>query len=309
VGALRTWAALQDSYDNYFFIADLHALTIPEAVHPDVLRKRRREIPALYIASGIDPTRSTIFLQSHVPAHAVLGWIFGCLTPVGWLARMTQYKSKSESSTPSAGLFTYPVLQASDILLYQPRFVPVGEDQRQHIELTRDIAGRFNAIFGELFTIPDPWIPVDGARIMGLDDPTMKMSKSIAEVRPGHAIGLLDPLDTIRRSIMRAVTDSRTAVDRDDLSPAVNNLLVLHQVLSDSTRDQTLEKFDGKGYGVLKGELADIATEVVGKIQSRFNEIMSDPRYIDGVLADGARRAATVADDTLDRAKHLIGLS
>ncbi len=306
---MRTWATLQDSYDNYFFIADLHALTIPEAVRPDALRQRTREIPALYIASGIDPARSTIFLQSHVPAHAVLAWIFDCLTPVGWLARMTQYKSKSQSSSPSAGLFTYPCLQASDILLYQPRFVPVGEDQRQHIEITRDIAERFNAMFGELFTIPDPWIPTDGARIMGLDDPTEKMSKSTAEVRSGHAIGLLDPLETIRKSILRAVTDSRTAVDREDLSPAVNNLLTLYQVLSDSTRDQTLERFHGKGYGVLKRELADVASEVIGSIQGRFKEITADPAYIDGVLADGARRAAAVADVTLDRAKRLIGLT
>ncbi|MGH2687974.1 MAG: tryptophan--tRNA ligase, partial [Actinomycetota bacterium] len=208
VGALSRWAEEQDRYENYFFVADLHALTIPESVRPDDLRDRVNEIVAIYLACGLDPAKSVLFRQSHVPAHAILGWILTCMTPVGWLERMTQYKSKSEGRSAGAGLFTYPALQAADILLYQARFVPVGDDQRQHVELTRDVAMRFNHMFGELFVLPEPLIRETGARIMGLDDPTMKMSKSLAEQRGGHAIALLDPPEKIRNAVMRAVTDS-----------------------------------------------------------------------------------------------------
>lgn len=219
IGALSVWAGEQDRYENFFFIADLHALTIPENVAPSYLRQHTREIVALYLACGLDPDMSVLFLQSRVPAHPTLAWIFDCLTPVRWLERMTQYKAKSEQTNPSAGLLTYPALQAADILLYQPNYVPVGDDQRQHVELTRDIAQRFNHLYGELFVVPDPLIRQSGARIMGLDDPTIKMSKSLAETREGHAIGLLDPADKIRRAVMRAVTDSSPALQRANLSP------------------------------------------------------------------------------------------
>lgn len=308
VGAINVWAAEQASYDNYFFVADLHALTIPESVRPAQLRRRTRDIVALYIACGVDPQQSVIFFQSHVPAHPELAWIFDCVTPVGWLERMTQYKSKSERATPSAGLFTYPVLQAADILLYQPKYVPVGDDQRQHVELTRDIAARFNHLFGDAFAIPEPLIRKSGARIMGLDDPTVKMSKSLAEEREGHAIGLLDPPTKIRRTIMRAVTDSGSEVQPDKLSAGVENLLVLYEALSGATREQALDKFAGQGYGTLKKELAEVAVETVLAIQERYNALRGDEGALNALLADGAERASVVANRTLTTAKQLIGL-
>jgi tryptophanyl-tRNA synthetase len=308
IGALSRWTEEQDRYENYFFVADLHALTIPENVKPEDLRARVNEIVGLYLACGLDPEKSVLFRQSHVPAHATLGWILTCMTPVGWLERMTQYKSKSEGRSAGSGLLIYPALQAADILLYQANFVPVGDDQRQHIELTRDVAMRFNHMFGELFVIPEPLIRKTGARIMGLDDPTVKMSKSLAEERGGHAIALLDPPKKIRNAVMRAVTDSLPAVDSSQLSPGVENLLTLWEVLSGDGREAALARFDGKGYGVLKKDVADIAVEQVGDIQQRYGEIRADEGYIDKVLADGAERAAAVADDTLDKAMRLVGL-
>jgi len=307
-GALLPWSEQQDVYENFFFIADLHALTIPENVKPGELGEHIREITALYVACGIDPARSVIFRQSDVPAHATLGWIFDCVTPVSWLERMTQYKSKSQAGSPSAGLLTYPALQAADILLYQANYVPVGDDQRQHIELTRDIAQRFNHLFGELFVMPEPLIPTSGARVMGLDDPTVKMSKSLAATREGHAIGLLDPPDKIRRGVMRAVTDSGSAVVREDLSPGVENLLSLYEALAGANREETLAKFDGQGYGTLKKEVAEVAIESLAKVQERYAEIRGDSDYVDRILADGAERAAAVADSTLARARQLLGL-
>lgn len=307
-GAINPWAQQQDSYENFFFIADLHALTIPENVRPAELGDSIREITALFVACGIDPERSVIFRQSHVPAHAILGWIFDCVTPVSWLERMTQYKSKSQAASPSAGLLTYPALQAADILLYQADYVPVGDDQRQHIEITRDIAQRFNHLFGELFVLPAPLIPTSGARVMGLDDPTLKMSKSLAATREGHAIGLLDPPDKIRRAVMRAVTDSGTAVRRDELSPGIDNLLGLYEALAGVRREQALDRFEGQGYGTLKKEVADVAIDAVAKIQHRYAEIREDPNRVDEILATGAERAAVVADHTLHQAMELVGL-
>jgi tryptophanyl-tRNA synthetase len=287
----------------------MHALTIPESVRADELRSKVREIVGLYLSCGIDPKRSTIFLQSHVPAHAELAWIFQCVTPMSWLQRMTQFKSKSSQRTSaSAGLFTYPVLQAADILLYQPKYVPVGDDQRQHVEITRDIAQRFNSLFGECFAEPEALIPETGARIMGLDDPTEKMSKSLAEQREGHAIRLLDPPEKIRRTIMRAKTDSGSAVSAENLSPAIDNLLSLYQALTGTTREDALEQFDQRGYGVLKNALLDVVLDIVGKIRTKYDEVTADPEYLDQVLADGAARAAAVADATLRTAKDLVGL-
>jgi tryptophanyl-tRNA synthetase len=308
VGALSVWANEQDHYDNYFMIADLHALTIPENVQPDALRSRIREALALYIACGLDPLRSVIFRQSDVSAHATLAWILGCLTPVGWLERMTQYKSKSSAVTASAGLFTYPVLQAADILLYQADFVPVGDDQRQHIEITRDIAQRFNHLFGEVFTLPESLIRKSGARIMGLDDPSIKMSKSLADTRDGHAIGLLDPPNKIRRAVMRAVTDSGSKVNPEQLSPGLDNLLVLFETLAGLSREVVLAKFAGQGYGSLKRELADLAIEKVGTIQARYRELREDHAALDAVFAEGANKAKAVADTTLHAAMCATGL-
>lgn len=309
VGALSQWAEMQDQYENFFFIADLHALSIPESVRPDQLRERIRENVGLYLATGLDPQRSVLFLQSHVPAHASLAWIYNCVTPVSWLERMTQYKVKAEQGSPSAGLLTYPVLQAADIVLYRANYVPVGEDQRQHVELTRQIAARFNHMFGETFVVPEPMIPPSGARIMGLDEPTAKMSKSTAEEREGHALRLLDPPQTIKHAIMRAVTDSGSRIDRGDLSPGLDNLVTLYEVLSDSTREQVLDRFEGQGYGALKKELVEVAVQRIGAVQRRYNEIRSDETYLDKVLAEGAERAADVANDTLNRALRFVGLA
>lgn len=308
IGALSVWAQEQDRYENFFFIADLHALTIPEDIEAGELRTRIKEIVALYLACGLDPERSVLFLQSRVPAHAILGWIFDCLAPVGWLERMTQYKAKSARANPSAGLLTYPALMAADILLYQPQFVPVGDDQRQHIEFTRDLAQRFNSMFGELFTIPDALVRKSGARIMGLDDPTAKMSKSRAETHEGHAIGLLDPPERIRKSIMRAVTDSGSVVDSSALSPGVDNLLVLYEALSGASREDTINRFEGQGYGALKKDVVEVVLERVGPIQARFNEIHGDQAYLDAVLDQGAERADAVAGQTLNRVMELVGL-
>lgn len=308
-GAIRPWTQQQEGCENFFFIADLHALTIPEAVRPAELRSRVREIAGLFLACGIDPERSVIFLQSQVPAHAVLGWIFDCVTPVSWLERMTQYKSKSQSASPTAGLLTYPALQAADILLYKANYVPVGDDQRQHIELTRDIANRFNHLFGELFVVPEALVPTSGARVMGLDDPTVKMSKSLAEAREGHALGLLDPPDRVRRAIMRAVTDSGSEVPAEGASPGVENLLTLYEVLSESPRQAVVDRFVGERYSVLKREVADLAVEVLTGIQQRYADLRDAPEDLDDLLASGAARAGAVAERTLDEAKRLIGLS
>ena len=308
VGALSVWVETQDQYENFFFVADLHALTIPENIKPDVLRERIREIAALYMACGLDPTKSVLFRQSDVPAHATLAWIFNCVTPISWLERMTQYKSKAQTATPSAGLFTYPALMAADILLYRPARVPVGDDQRQHIEFARDLAQRFNHLFGEVFAIPEPMIRTSGARIMGLDDPTTKMSKSLAETREGHAIGLLDPPNKIRKTIMRAVTDSGTQIRRDALSPGVDNLLTLFEVLSDSTRADTLGEFEGRRYGTLKEALVEVVVERVGAIQRRYKEIRADEGRLDRTLVEGAERAAAIANGTLDEVMRATGL-
>ncbi|MGH3517667.1 MAG: tryptophan--tRNA ligase [Haloechinothrix sp.] len=307
-GALSVWAQEQDRFENFFFIADLHALTIPENIRPDHLRERIKEIVALYLACGLDVSKSVLFLQSRVPAHASLAWIFDCVTPIGWLERMTQYKSKSDRANPSAGLLTYPALMAADILLYRPDYVPVGDDQRQHIELTRDIAQRFNSMFGEAFAIPEAMIRKTGARIMGLDDPTVKMSKSLAETRDGHAIGLLDPPNKIRKTIMRAVTDSGTEVRADNLGPGIENLLTLFEVLAGSSREDALAQFEGKGYGVLKKAVAEVAIERITAIQEQYHEVRADEAYLDKTLATGAEKAAAVADETLETAMRLTGL-
>ncbi len=287
IGALSVWAEEQDTYENFFFIADLHALTIPENIKADSLRERIQEIVALYLACGLDPAKSVLFQQSRVPAHASLAWIFECVTPVGWLERMTQYKSKSQAATPSAGLFAYPVLMAADILLYQ---------------------ADFNHLFGEMFRMPQPMIRQRGARIMALDDPTIKMSKSRAETHEGHAIGLLDPPGKIRRAVMRAVTDSGTEIRGDALSPGVDNLLTMFEALANTDRLGALRQFEGQQYGTLKKAVAELAIERVGAIQERYAEIRVDETYLAKVLAEGAERAAAVARETLAETMRLTGL-
>lgn len=309
VGAISQWAEHLDRYDSFFCVVDLHALTIPEAVDATELYAKSREVAGLYVACGIDPDKATLFVQSHVRAHSELMWILNCVTPLGWLQRMTQFKSKSEKvSAIGSGLLCYPVLQAADILLYDADFVPVGEDQKQHIELTRDIAQRFNHLFGEVLKPPQPMIRESGARVMGFDDPSQKMSKSRAMVAAGHAVGLLDPPKTIQRTIMRAVTDTENEVRFDHASPGVLNLLQLYEVLTGETRDDIESRFEGKGYGHLKKRLVEVVVATLEPVQSRYAEISEDPGYLDGLLARGAERAAAVADAVLRRCQERTGL-
>lgn len=309
IGALSVWAANQARYDNIFCIVDLHALTVPETIRPETLRAARRDLAALLLACGIDPARSALFLQSHVPAHAELAWLLACVTPVGWLERMTQYKSKAGAlTTVGAGLLEYPVLQAADILLYQADLVPVGEDQRQHIELTRDIARRFHNLFGPVFTLPQPLVRPSGSRIMGLDDPTVKMSKSLAEGRPGHAIGLTDPPQRIRDTVMGAVTDSGLEIRPGELSPGVANLVTIYEALSGRPRPDVEAEFAGQGYSALKRAVADLVVSTLDPIRRRYLELSADAGYLDRILREGADRVDPIARATLDRVKRLMGL-
>ncbi|HEU0089405.1 MAG TPA: tryptophan--tRNA ligase [Pseudonocardiaceae bacterium] len=313
IGAISLWAEHQDQYENFLFVADLHALTIPEAIQGSNLRARVEEIFALYIACGIDPEQSTLFIQSEVPEHAELSWLMTCATPVSWLERSTQFKTKGKiadvDSGVGAGLLCYPCLQAADILLYDPDCVPVGADQQQHVEISRDIAQRFNALFGPTFKVPDLLIRKSGGRIMGLDNPTAKMSKSLAERQSGHAIALLDPPSQARKAILRAVTDSRPAVDfTEGLAPGVHNLLTILECLTGMTREQSQERFDGARYGTLKSVVADVVTERLIAIQGRYHEIVDDRAYLNKLLVQGADRAHTIAAAKLAQAYRACGL-
>jgi len=307
LGAIRNWVAQQQQADNIFCVVDLHALTVYQ--DPESLRTKIRETVGLLLACGIDPAQSLLFVQSHVPAHAELAWILNCVTPVGWLERMTQYKEKAaHQASVSIGLFDYPVLQAADILLYQTKEVPVGEDQRQHLELTRDIAGRFNHLYGETFVLPDIRIPPVGARIMGLDEPTVKMSKSIQ--RPYHAVGLLDDADTIWASIRRAVTDTGREI-RFSTEPGkagVANLLTIYQALSGQSPQQIETRFAGKGYGELKREVADLVIMTLRPMQECYYALMDDPAALDALVRQGADTARQRAAVTLRTVKERIGL-
>jgi tryptophanyl-tRNA synthetase len=309
VGALSMWVENQRLYQNLLFVANLHALTIPEAVKADELRNKSREVVALYVAAGLNPDETIIFLQSDVPAHPYLGWILGCCTPIGWLERMTQFKTKAEKAeTIGSGLLNYPALQAADILLYKADFVPVGDDQNQHVELTRDVAQRFNHLFGEYFTIPQVLNRASGARIMGLDDPTAKMSKSTAEIRKGHAVGLLDSPSQIKKAIMGATTDSGSEVRFENASPGLNNLLTMYEVLSRESRPAIEEKFAGKGYGFLKRELTDLVVKTLEPMQKKYYEIVDDPHRLDDILENGAARASAIANQTLADVRRLVGV-
>ena len=307
VGALSQWVEAQTAYESLFCIANLHALTVPDAIKPNDLRAKSHEIAGLLIACGIDPQISVIFLQSDVPAHAYLAWIFDCCTPVTWLERMTQYKSAQHDSA-SSGFLTYPALQAADILIYKAKYVPVGDDQKQHIELTRDIAQRFNHLYGEYFPMPEALIRTSGARIMGLDDPAVKMSKSLIKTHKGHAIGLLDSPDDIRKAIMSAVTDSGGEIAFETASLGIKNLLVLYEALSGQSRVEIEAHFATKGYGYLKKETADLVIQTLRPIQEKYTEIAADATYIDDILADGAARASLLANQTLADVRQLTGL-
>lgn len=309
VGALRQWAREQYHYESFFCVVDLHAVTVP--YNPVALREKTREVAALYLACGIDPDVSTVFVQSHVPAHTELTWLLNCITPLGWLNRMTQFKDKSakqQADSVSTGLLDYPVLMAADILLYQADAVPVGEDQKQHLELTRDVAQRFNHLFGDTFTIPDPMIPPTGARIMGLDNPNAKMSKSETGSEY-HAVYLLDPPDRARKKVMRAVTDSGRDIrfSHDPERAGVNNLLELYEALTAQPREAIEQRFEGQGYGELKKAVTEAVLDTLGPIQHQYEELTRDSGYIDDLLARGAKRATEVANATLKTVRERMG--
>src|SRR3989440_7763367 len=305
LGALRNWVALQREYESLFCIVNLHAITLPQ--DPKVLAAKSRELARIYLAGGIDPEVSTVCVQSDVAAHAELSWLLNCVTRMSELERMTQFKDKArkQEENVGVGLFDYPVLMAADILLYQTDLVPVGEDQKQHLELTRDIAIRFNRDYGQTFVVPDPFIPKVGARIMSLADPAKKMSKSDEESEAG-CIMLLDDDDAVRRKFKRAVTDSGTEVKFDQSRPAINNLLTVYHLLTNKTEAEIEEHFRGKGYAALKQELAEVCIEFLKPIQQRVRSIDDDK--LDQILEQGAERAEAIAQITLNRAKKSMGL-
>ena len=305
LGALKNWVRIQRDYECIFCIVDLHAITMFQ--EPSQLRAKISEIAAIYLAAGIDPRVCAIMVQSAVPAHAELAWMLTCVTPVGWLERMTQYKAKSaKQESIGDGLLQYPVLMAADILLYQAGIVPVGEDQAQHLELTRDIAQRFNSLYGDTFVVPGTSLPTVGARVMGLDDPTMKMSKS--ESGANHAVALLDPPDKIRKTIMRATTDSNPAVDPETAGPGVLNLLSIYQAFAGVSDDEIKSEFTGLRYGDLKKRVADMVIAHIEPFQARYKQIVSEPGYLEGVLREGAERVAPIANDTVKLVKGKMGL-
>lgn len=304
LGAMRQFVALQDDYDCFFCVVDLHALTVPQ--DPVELKKNTIELAALYMAIGLDPKKVTLFVQSHVSAHAELAWLLQCITYFGELSRMTQFKEKSKGKeSVSVGLFTYPDLMAADILLYKTHYVPVGEDQKQHLELTRDVAQRFNNRFGETFVIPEPMILKFGARIMSLTDPTKKMSKSDAD--PNNRVNLLDDPDTIYRKIMKAVTDSESEIRLDwEKKPGISNLLTIYSLFTGMEVDEVVNKFKGQGYGTLKKELAEVVIDKLSVIQKNYRDISEEE--VLRVLKEGAERAEAVAVETLKEVKEKMGL-
>ncbi len=305
LGALANWVRIQYDYESIFCIVDLHAITVYQ--NPEELRAKIRELAALFLAAGIDPKHSRIIVQSSVPAHAELAWLLTCVTPMGWLERMTQFKAKSAAQESIGdGIFQYPVLMAADILLYQASAVPVGEDQTQHLELTRDIAQRFNSLYGDTFTMPATKVPTVGARIMGLDDPMAKMSKSAPG--SGHAVALLDPPERVRKTILRATTDSNPAVDFDTMGPGVANLLNIFQAFSEWPTEQMRTHFTGMRYGDLKKQVAELTIAKLEPIQKRYREIVGEPAYLDGVLRDGAEAVSPVANATVTLVKRRMGI-
>jgi len=305
LGALKNWVKIQYDYECIFCIVDLHAVTVYQ--DPKELRSKIVEIAALYLAAGIDPKQSSVMVQSAVPAHTELAWMLTCVTPVGWLERMTQFKAKSAAQESiSDGLLQYPVLMAADILLYQAAIVPVGEDQSQHLELTRDIAQRFNSLYGDTFTVPSTSLPTVGARVMGLDDPGVKMSKSAPGA--GHSVALLDPPAAIRKKILRATTDSNPAVDFATAGAGVANLLSIYQAFSGWDNNQLQAHFTGMRYGDLKKQVAEMVVSHLEPFQQRYREIVSDPGYVTGVLREGAERVTPIANSTVELVKSRMGL-
>ncbi|MEU7154989.1 tryptophan--tRNA ligase [Streptomyces chrestomyceticus] len=307
LGAVRQWVALQESHDAFYMVVDLHAITVPQ--DPTALRANTRLAAAQLLAAGLDPERCTLFIQSHVPEHAQLAWVMNCLTGFGEASRMTQFKDKSAkqgADRTSVGLFTYPILQIADILLYQAHQVPVGEDQRQHIELTRDLAERFNGRYGDTFTVPVPYILKETGKVYDLQDPTVKMSKSASSAK--GIINLLDEPKTSAKKIKSAVTDTDTVIRYDaEAKPGVSNLLTIYSTLTGESITDLEKKYEGKMYGALKTDLAEIMVDFVTPFRDRTQEYLDDPETLDSVLAKGAEKARAVAAETLASTYERIG--
>ncbi|HXZ04416.1 MAG TPA: tryptophan--tRNA ligase [Ktedonobacteraceae bacterium] len=307
LGALRNWVETQSQYDNIFCIVDLHAITLP--IDPKELHQSIRQLAAIYLASGLDRRYCKLFVQSHVHEHAELGWILECFTPMGWLSRMTQFKSKAGENVDSVptGLFCYPALMAGDILLYHTNYVPVGDDQRQHVEFTRDLAQRINSHYGrEVFTVPEAQIREVGARIMSFDNPLNKMSKS--DANPNSRINLLDDPKTIKKKIDRATTDSLRLVTFDPERPGITNLLTIYQLLTGYSQEAIEAEFAGKGYGDFKAALTERLVATLEPIQKRYYELMNDPHTLENILKQDAEEVQPVAAATLQQVKDVIGL-
>ena len=305
LGALKNWVSLSDEYECFYSVVDMHSITIRQ--DPAELRKRARALLTLYIAAGLDPEKNCLYYQSHVSGHAELAWILNCFTYMGELNRMTQFKDKSakHADNINAGLYTYPVLMAADILLYQADVVPVGKDQLQHLELTRDVAQRFNNIFGDVFTIPEPYVGKVGAKIMSLQDPAKKMSKS--DENPNASIYLMDDPDTIIRKCKRAVTDSEATIAYRDEQPGIKNLIDIYSACTGSTPEEVVREFDGKGYGDFKMAVGEAVVSVLKPLQSRVAELEKDKAYIDGIFKNNAEKAQYFANKTLRKVQKKVG--
>ena len=305
LGALKNWVSLSDEYQCLYCVVDEHSITVRQ--DPAELRRRARNLLTLYIAAGLDPEKNIIYYQSHVPAHAELAWILNCYTYMGELQRMTQFKDKSakHADNINAGLFTYPVLMASDILLYQADVVPVGQDQLQHLELTRDIAIRFNNLYGDVFTVPEPYIGKVGAKIQSLQDPSKKMSKS--DENENASIYLTDDRDTILRKFKRAVTDNEACVRYSDDQPGIKNLITIYSAVTGKTPAEIEREFDGRGYGDFKAAVGESVADLLGPIQERQAALLNDKAYVDGIIKTNAERAAYLAEKTLRKVQKKVG--
>ena len=305
LGALKNWVAIADEYETFYSVVDMHSITVRQ--DPAELRKRARTLLTLYIAAGLDPEKNCIYYQSHVSGHAELAWILNCYTYMGELSRMTQFKDKSAKNADNinAGLFTYPVLMAADILLYQADVVPVGIDQMQHLELTRDVAQRFNGVFGDVFTVPEPYIGKVGAKVMSLQDPARKMSKS--DENPNGSIYLMDDKDTIIRKFKRAVTDSEACVRYRDEQPGIRNLIDIYCACTGKTPAETEKEFDGKGYGDFKLAVGESVVDVLGPLQDRFADLSRNKDYLDSAIRSNAEKAQYMSNKTLRKVQKKVG--
>ncbi len=307
LGALKNWLTLSEEYECFYSVVDLHSITVRQ--DPAEFRQKAKNLLALYIAAGLDPEKNCIYYQSHVSGHAELAWILNCFTYMGELNRMTQFKDKAakHADNINAGLFTYPVLMAADILLYQTDVVPVGIDQLQHLELTRDIAQRFNAIYGDVFTIPEPFIGKTGAKIMSLQDPLKKMSKS--DENPNASIYLTDDRDTIIRKFKRAVTDSEAKILHREEQPGVSNLIEIYSACTGKSFEEVEKEFDGKGYGDFKLAVGETVADMLTPLQTRHAEILKDKAYLDGIVKNNAEKAQYYANKTLRKVQKKVGFN